>query len=237
MDLWHWLNRNSGALESIAAFVAAFLSFVTICVLWVTWGAIKRQALASEAQARASEAQAKAADALKAVADEQMELTIRQTTALNKQAEAALQAASATEAANRIAEESNRLTAEQMLADLRPIPVYTQSFSASVQATQEAIRNVGRGPAIDVQIALGAAKDELPGQYLPSRSLIGIKDEIPIALNPKFLESAAITIRYDSLDGRRFTTTFYRRGDSIKHDFAEYRKIDGLFRAINHNPA
>lgn len=223
MHVWSWLKANSGALESIAAFITALLSLVTIRVLWVTWGAIKRQAEASEAQVRA-------ADALKSVAEEQTEVVRQQSAALNRQADAALQAASATETANGISEESNRLTSEQMFANLRPILVYAHSFDPAAQTTHAVIRNVGRGPAIDVQIALGVAKDEMPGEYIPSRSVIGIDDEIPIAINPKLFESAAITVRYDSLDRRRFTTTFYKRGDSFKHDFAEYRESEGLFR-------
>jgi hypothetical protein len=216
MHVWHWMNDNSGALQSLAATVGLLLTGITIAVLLVTRRAIQEQA--------------KEARSLTTAANEQITVAKAQTISFTNQALAAQDAATATERANKLAEESNRLMSEQLLADLRPILVYTQSFDATTLMTHDAVKNVGRGPAVDVQIALGVAKDAMPGEYIQSRTVIGINDDIPISINPKFLQTAAITIRYDSLDGRRFTTTFYRCGDSVKHDFLEFRKVDGEFR-------
>lgn len=49
MNLLSWLNTNSGALQSIAAIMAIFLTVVTIKVLTVTWHSIRDQAKAARA--------------------------------------------------------------------------------------------------------------------------------------------------------------------------------------------
>ena len=97
MNVWEWLNQNSGALQSIAALLVVVLTVLTIRVLWVTWDAIKRGALASESQADA-------ARALTLLAKEQTEVARQQNEAIAKQSVAALQSATATDAANRISE-------------------------------------------------------------------------------------------------------------------------------------
>ena len=51
---WCWLNDNSGALQSIASLLGVLLTLSTIFLLAITWIAVKRQALASEAQAEAA---------------------------------------------------------------------------------------------------------------------------------------------------------------------------------------
>ena len=91
MNVWEWLNQNSGALQSIAALLVVVLTVLTIRVLWVTWDAIKRGALASESQADA-------ARALTLLAKEQTEVARQQTEAIAKQSVAALQSATATDA-------------------------------------------------------------------------------------------------------------------------------------------
>jgi hypothetical protein len=214
MNIWQWLNHNSGALQSIAALSVVVLTVITIAVLWATWDAIKRGALASESQAEA-------ARALTLLAKEQTEVARQQTEALAKQSEAARQSAAATDAANRISEEANRLSVEQMQADLRPILVYESIQSTNT--TRDVIRNVGRGPAKDVRIGVGAAKDELPKSYIPSRTLIGGGDEVGISVNHQMFVETGMTIHYASLDGRRFATSIYMRENAIKHDFEELK--------------
>lgn len=56
MHFWVWLNANAGALGSIAVFLSAALTLVTIWVLVGTWAAIERQAEAAEAQSVAARA-------------------------------------------------------------------------------------------------------------------------------------------------------------------------------------
>jgi hypothetical protein len=68
----------------------------------------------------------------------------------------------------------------------------------------------------------GMPKDDMPGRYMPIRSVIGAEDKVPVSLDPTFLRTSGITVRYTSLDGRRFATVLYMRDDSVKHDFMEY---------------
>jgi hypothetical protein len=72
MNTWNWLGDNSGALQSIAAFLVVALTVVTIAVLWVTRDAVSRGAIASESQAEA-------ARALTLLAKEQTEVARQQT--------------------------------------------------------------------------------------------------------------------------------------------------------------
>jgi len=214
MPVWDWLNQNSGALQSIAALSVVVLTVATVLVLWVTWGAIKRGAVASESQAEA-------ARALTLLAKEQTEVARQQTEAIAKQSVAALQSVAATVATNRISEEANRLTVEQIQADLRPILIFDSTFHQEQQIMRDAVRNVGRGPAKDVQISIGTAKDELPKSYISSRTFIGGGDEVIISINHKLFKETGMTIHYASLDGRRFVTSIYMREEAIKHDFEE----------------
>jgi hypothetical protein len=216
MNVWEWLNQNSGALQSIAALLVVVLTVLTIRVLWVTWDAIKRGALASESQADA-------ARALTLLAKEQTEVARQQTEAIAKQSVAALQSATATDAANRISEEANRLTVEQIRADLRPILIFDSVFYPDPKMSRDAIKNVGRGPAKDVQISIGTAKDELPKGYIPSRTLIGSGDAAFISINKQMFVETGMTIHYASLDGRRFVTSIYMRENAVKHDFEELK--------------
>jgi hypothetical protein len=194
----------------------AVLTVITIAVLWVTWDAIKRGALASELQAEA-------ARALTLLAKEQTEVARQQTDAIAKQSMAALQSAAATDAANRISEEANRLTVEQIRADLRPILIFDSIFYPEQKMSRDAIKNVGRGPAKDVQISIGTAKDELPKGYIPSRTLIGSGDAAFLSINQQMFAETGMTIHYASLDGRRFVTSIYMQENAVKHDFEELR--------------
>ncbi len=216
MNIWQWLNQNSGALQSIAALSVVVLTVLTISVLWVTWGAINRGSIASESQAEA-------ARALTLQAKEQTEAARQQTEAIAKQTAAALQSAAATDAANRISEEANRLTLDQIQADLRPILVFGFTFHQGQNTTRNAIRNVGHGAAKDVQISMRTAKDDLPKGYIPSRTLVGSGDEVIISINHEMFVRTGMTIHYASLDGRRFVTTIYMRDNAIKHDFEELK--------------
>jgi hypothetical protein len=80
MNVWNWLNANSGALQGLFAIVSAVLTAVTIVVLVVTWRVIKRQAIASELQADA-------ARALTRVAEEQTKAAIDATESSKRQAD------------------------------------------------------------------------------------------------------------------------------------------------------
>lgn len=62
MNLWHWLEFYSAAVQSIAAALSIVLASVTIYVLILTWKAIKRQADAAEQQSEAARALTKAAE-------------------------------------------------------------------------------------------------------------------------------------------------------------------------------
>jgi hypothetical protein len=195
MNPWLWLNANSGAIQSV-------LALVTIVVLAFTWWAIKIQA--------------DAARALKRVA-------IEQTEAIREQAEAALQSVAVTDAANRIAEKAVGLSVEQKMADLRPILIFEITLNQAIHITQNAIRNVGRGPATDVQISIGRAKDQMPKSYIPCRTLIGSGDQVSFAINREEFIRSGMTIYYSSLDGRRFASSIYVYEGSIKHDFEELK--------------
>ncbi len=216
MDVWQWLNQNSGALQSIAALSVVALTVLTIRVLWVTWSAIKRGAIASETQAEA-------ARALTLQAKEQTAVARQQTEAIAKQTAAALQSATATDAANSISEEANRLSVEKMQADLRPILIYSFTFHQGENKTRDAIKNVGPGAAKDVQISIGTAKDELPKGYISSRTLIGSGDEVIISINHEMFVRTGMTIHYASLDGRRFATSIYMQENAIRHNFEELK--------------
>lgn len=56
MNVWCWFDSNSAVIQGIAALSSVVLAAVTICVLVVTWKAIKRQAIAAEEQANAARA-------------------------------------------------------------------------------------------------------------------------------------------------------------------------------------
>ncbi len=56
MNIWCWFNSNSAVIQGIAALSSVALAAVTICVLVITWKAIKRQAIAAEEQAGAARA-------------------------------------------------------------------------------------------------------------------------------------------------------------------------------------
>jgi len=214
MCLWQWLNDNSGALQSIAALLVVVLTSLSIGVLWVTWGAVKRGAAASEAQAEA-------ARALTLLAKEQTEVARQQTEAITKQSMAALSSLDATRAANLISEEANTLMAAQIRVDLRPILIFDAVFYPEQNRSRQAIKNVGRGPARDVQISIGTAKDDLPKRYIPARTLIGAGDAAFLAINERMFAESGMTIHYSALDGRRFATVVYMLENAIKHDFEE----------------
>ena len=78
MRIWTWLQCNSALLQSIAAPLGVALTLITIWVLFLTWRAIKRQAIASEMQAQA-------ARALTRVAEEQTKATQASAAAANMQ--------------------------------------------------------------------------------------------------------------------------------------------------------
>ena len=206
-SFWNWLTANAPALQSLAALVGEALTFLTIVVLIVTWRAIK--------------AQADAARALIRVATEQTEVARQQTESIKGQADAALKSVSATNAANRISEEANRLSVERMRADLLPILIFNYALDQPIHVTKNVIRNVGRGPAKDVQISVGRAKDEAPKTYIPSRTLIGSGDEVSFEINRELFKKTGMTIHYASLDGRRLVSSVYIYEGSIKHDFEE----------------
>jgi hypothetical protein len=71
MDIWSWLNANSGALQSI-------LALVTICVLFITWGAIKIQADAARALTKVAVEQTQAALDAAAATNRQADLLASQ---------------------------------------------------------------------------------------------------------------------------------------------------------------
>jgi hypothetical protein len=73
-----WFATNSAALQNIAALSSLVLTIVSIGVLFVTWRAVKRQAIASELQAEA-------AKALTAVAQEQTQAAQEAARAANTQ--------------------------------------------------------------------------------------------------------------------------------------------------------
>ena len=150
-------------------------------------------------------------------------VAIEQTEAIRKQADAALQSVAVTTSANRIAEEANRLSVEQLKADLRPILVCDFTFDPDQIQTRGTVKNVGRGPAKDVQISIGTAKDELPKNYIGSRTLIGSSDEVSVLVNYGLFKQTGMTIHFTSLDGQRSVTSVYMQEHAIKHDFEELR--------------
>lgn len=85
------------------------------------------------------------------------------------------------------------------------------------------IKNVGRGAAVDVQLAIGNAKDDMPKAYISSRTLIGGGDAAFISINQQLFAETGMTIHYASLDGRRFVTSVYMMDNAIKHDFEELK--------------
>jgi hypothetical protein len=61
MNVWCWLNTNSGALQSIVAVMGAVLTVASIIVLFVTYRAVKEQADAARALTKGAEEQTQAA--------------------------------------------------------------------------------------------------------------------------------------------------------------------------------
>jgi hypothetical protein len=112
---------------------------------------------------------------------------------------------------------------EQIQADLRPILIFGFTFDQETHSTKDAIKNVGRGPAQDVQVSIGTAKDGLPKGYISTRTIIGSGDEVVISINRELFVKAGMTIHYGSLDGRRFATSIYTLENAVKHDFAEIK--------------
>jgi hypothetical protein len=78
--VWQWFNSNASQLQSVAALSGVVVTLVSIIVLFVTWRAIKRQAVASELQADA-------ARALTRVAEEQTKAAIDAAQSSRRQAD------------------------------------------------------------------------------------------------------------------------------------------------------
>jgi len=182
-------------LNANSGAIQSVLALVTILVLAVTWRAIKVQADAARALTK---------------------VAIEQTEAIRKQADAALQSVAATN-------DANRLSVEQMKADLLPILIVDIAVNQPVNLTKNAIRNVGRGPATNVQISIGMAKDEAPKSYIPCRTLIGSGDEVSFPINREAFMKSGVTIHYTSLDRRCFASSVYVYEGSVKHDFEELK--------------
>jgi hypothetical protein len=84
---WHWLNSNASQLQSAAALSGIVLTLVSILVLFVTWRAIKRQAIASELQADAARALTRVATEQTKAALDAAESSRRQADLLARQYE------------------------------------------------------------------------------------------------------------------------------------------------------
>jgi hypothetical protein len=87
MNIWNWLNANSGTLQGLFAAVSGVLTAVTIVVLAVTWRAIERQAIASELQADAARALTRVAEEQTKAATDAAESSKRQADLLARQYE------------------------------------------------------------------------------------------------------------------------------------------------------
>lgn len=102
MMFWYWLHDNANALQAVAGLFGIALTVVTVCVLVVTWNAIKRQAKAAEEQADAARALTKVA---------------------RQQTEAAMDAAeSAKKQADLLSEQIEQSTAPLLVAELDENP-------------------------------------------------------------------------------------------------------------------
>lgn len=209
MHVWSWLNTNSGALQSLFAMVSALLTAVTICVLIVTWRAIKTQA----AEARA----------LTAVAKQQTEVARQQTEAITKQAQAAGESIASLKQSNLLAIQANELALAKMRSDMSPILVFDSLFDREANIQRDAIRNVGSGAARNIQMSLGGnTPDDVTKQFIPSRTVLGASDAVSLGINHALLQKYGMTIHYESLDGRRFTMKVYSQGPAWRHDLMEF---------------
>lgn len=138
MQFWGWLTSNSQALQSLSAMASTVLTIVTIVVLIVTWKAIKEQA----AEARA----------LKDVAQRQTEVAWQQKEATVEQVRVSAESTVAVRFSNQLAIEANHLATTKMRSDLLPILVFDSLFNQEAGILKDAIRNVGLGPAKEVQL-------------------------------------------------------------------------------------
>ena len=209
MNFWSWLNANSGGLQSLFAMVSSVLSAITIGVSLVTWKAIRTQA----AEARA----------LTEVAERQTEVAWQQKEATVEQTRVAVDSVSAMRVSNVLGTEAHNLALAKMRSDMLPILVFDSLYDREANIQRDAIRNVGPGPAREVQVSLGAnPPDDATKQYIPARTVLGAADAVSLGINPNLLREHGMTIHYESLDGRRFTMCVYSSGPAWRHELNEF---------------
>jgi len=195
MNTWKWLIDNSAPLQSIAAILVVVLTVVTIRVLWVTWDAIKRGALASEAQAEA-------ARALTALAKEQTEVARQQTEAITKQSLAAM--------------EQVALAKRQITETVRPILTVRllsrqTTNDGSMQMTLRVV-NEGEGVALDVWWMYGKPSIEPHQRNRVEEGIIPPGVERILRVDEPIAAQEGVLIVYESLSGITSGTGFDWKG-------------------------
>jgi len=213
--MWQWLELHGATLQAIGSLVAAFLGFITIPVLVMTYFAARHAARAASEQAAAamvltevSRAQQRAAERAAVAAEAQVAAAEASTTLARQQLLAAQESA----AAERVHSE---LIRQQTLATLQPLLSFGRRYSTHVSWT--VLENQSTAIAFDVTAHNGTPAN--PGNPISvslgtlapgaEAQLRGI-DYSPLAHNP-FGEEVAVQpvpvfARYRSLDGRQFYT-------------------------------
>jgi hypothetical protein len=195
MNTWQWLTQNSGPLQSIAALLGAALTALTIAVLCVTWGAIRRGALASEAQAES-------ARALTLLAKEQTEVARQQTEVIAKQSVAALEQVAV--AKRQITESVRPILTVRLIHRIQITP---ESFDLSLKVTNE-----GAGVALDVWWMYGRPGIEPNQRNRVEEGIIPPGVERFLQVPEPITAQEGVLIVYESLSGITSGTRFEWKG-------------------------
>jgi len=182
------LTTDSAALQNIAALFSVVLTIVSIAVLFVTWRAVRRQAIASELQADA-------ARALTEVAQEQTE---------------------AAKEAARAAKTQCDLLSSQLELEIAPLLVAEPDVNPNFEGYK--LVNRGKGTAFQVLYWNGVfQKDNLHQcrqMTVVSPSTLAPGTFVVVSI-PRTWESW--TVRYRGLDRQERWTTVYRDGRPQEH--------------------
>jgi hypothetical protein len=213
MNLWQWLSDNSQPLQSIAALLMAALTVVTIVVLCVTWGAIKRGALASESQAEA-------ARALTLLAREQTEVAKQQTEAIAKQAMSVTEQVAV--ARRQITETVRPILTVRLVHRIQMTP---ETFDLNLKVTNE-----GAGVALDVWWMFGKPGIEPHQRNRVQEGIIPPGVERFLQVPEPLAAQEGVLIVYESLAGITSGTRFEWKGQDAAVIY--YPEIDDWAKSL-----
>jgi hypothetical protein len=211
--MWHWIQLNSGAVQSVAAVIGAVIGFLTVPVLLMTYFAARDAAAAARQQAEAaraltevSKAQQVATERAAIAAEAQVESAVASSALAREQLVAFQQSAAAER-------DQTELTRQRTLASLRPL-LHFQIQTAN-RGSWLVLVNVSGALALSVEVFNGTP--DLPGTEVripyptmapgAEMTLEGVdwRTEF-VAGRSRTLGPVPIFARFRSQDGRQFTT-------------------------------